>query len=271
MKSISPKNQEEENESANTIGKALLVKNGNKWDKITHYLRESLQEKKKTVAGLIKKIEGKPLDKETETEKMNERIEFYDKANTTVTEIFKARPKTRIHLRKILNTGAKETLKAIRSCLFEEKFEDPADPKINKNQLLNVITDEIVARGYKHCTWCKTIACADENESSYKAITENHIKCEICSDYICNKCSTGDKEKIKEIRDLKMVTISCGTCKEGINSIAKYMLESDTASTEVYPDAFKEIKKYREGESLNPYKYQKKQAKTPKTQETKTS
>ena len=64
-----------------------------------------------------------------------------------------------------------------------------------------------MARGYKHCTWCKTIACADESESSYKAITENHIKCEICRDYICRKCSIGDKEKIKEIRDLKMVTI----------------------------------------------------------------
>ena len=176
MRSISPKNQDEDNEATNTIGKALLVKNGNKWDKTTHYLRESLQEKKKKVEELIKKIEGKPLDIETETGKMKERIEFYDKANTTLTEIFKVRPKTRFHLRKILDKGAKETLKAIHKCIFEEKFEDPADPKINKNQLLNVITDEIVARGYKHCTWCKTIACADENESSYKAITENHIK-----------------------------------------------------------------------------------------------
>ena len=133
MRSISPKNQDEDNEATNTIGKALLVKNGNKWDKITHYLRESLQEKKKTVEGLIKKIEGKPLDIEAETGKMNKRIEFYDNANETVTEIFKARPKTRVHLRNILKQGAKETLKAIRSCLFEEKFEDPADTKINKN------------------------------------------------------------------------------------------------------------------------------------------
>ena len=242
-------------EAANNIGKAILEKNSNKWDKTTHFLRTSLQEKKKKVEELIKKIDGKPLDIEAETGKMNKRIEFYDNANETVTEIFKARPKTRVQLRNILKQGAKETLKAIRSCLFEEKFEDPNDTKINKNQLLNVITDEIVARGYKHCTWCMTTTCADENESGYKALSESHIKCEICSDYICNKCSTGEKEKIREIRDLKMVTISCGTCKEGINSIAKYMLESDTASTEVYPDAFKEIKKYREGESLNPYKY----------------
>ena len=134
---------------------------------------------------------------------------------------------------------------------------------MNKPQLLNVITDELVARGFKYCVWCKTTACADESESSYKAITENHIKCEICRDYICSKCSIEEKDKIKEIRDSKMVTISCGTCKEGIDSIAKYMLESNTSSTEVYPDAFKEIKKFREGESLTPYKYQKKTGKRP--------
>ena len=265
MKSISPKNQEEDNKSVNIIGKALAEKNGNKWDKTTQYLRESLQEKRKTVVGLIKKLEGKTqLDKEAEIEKMNERIDSYDKANTVLTDVINTRPKTRFELRKTLDKGVQKTLKAIHKCIFEEKFEDMTDPKMNKPQLLNVITDELVARDFKYCVWCKMTVSADESESSYEEIIKNQIKCGICRDYICSKCSLGEKDKIKEIMDSKMVTISCGTCKEGIDSIAKYMMESNTSSMEVYPDAFKEIKKFREGESLTPYKYQKKQAKNPK-------
>ena len=70
-------------------------------------------------------------------------------------------------------------------------------------------------------------------------------------------------EKIKEIRGSNMVTISCGTCKEGLNSIAKFMLESDTNSTEVYPDAFKEIKKVQRRGKFEPLQIPKKTGKIP--------
>ena len=42
------------------------------------------------------------------------------------------------------------------------------------------------------------------------------------------------------------------------------MKESDTTNTDVHPDAFKEIKKFREGESMAPFKYFKKQTKEQK-------
>ena len=73
MKSISPKNHKEDNKSFNIIGKALADKNVNKWDKTTQYLREILQEKRKTVVGLIKKTRRKNTTRQRSRDRKNER------------------------------------------------------------------------------------------------------------------------------------------------------------------------------------------------------